>query len=93
MGDNQPNAIRFVVSVVRSNSVLRCETCCQLPYNHQVRPVNDQGCESRSSETSFAYIGHWFTTVSDDLTIIQGTAEPVIRYARTIIDALTTSDG
>ena len=46
-----------------------------------------------TSAYSFAYIGHWFTTVSDDLTIVQGTAERVIRYARTIIDALTTSDG
>ena len=42
---------------------------------------------------SFACIGQWFTTVSDDLTIVQGTAERVIRCARTIIDALTTGDG
>ena len=41
---------------------------------------------------SFPYIGHWFTTVSDDLTIVQGTAERVIRYARTIIDALTPNE-
>ena len=36
---------------------------------------------------------HWFTTVSDDLTIVQGTAERVIRYACTILDALTPTTG
>ena len=76
----------FVVSVVRSYSVLGCETCCQLPHDvHRVPPVNDQECESRFSETTFAYVAHW----SDgDLETLRATAGQVLAAARRIIDRL-----
>jgi hypothetical protein len=80
----------FVVSVVRSYSVLGCETCCQLPHDvHRVRPVNDQECESRFSETTFAYVAHWS---GGDPDSVRATAERVLACARRIVEHLHLDD-
>ena len=85
---NNSNDVRaaedLVVSVVRSYGVSGCEGDGLPPFTVHGRPaVNDEGCESPSSETTFPYVATWAGEAG--AALVQATQDRVAAAARVLL--------